>query len=64
MEITCAWCGEGVSQGPFFHSLVHKARLKRTGLELEQYDEQWICADCMERIEECLGDLYDDMQQD
>lgn len=63
MEITCAYCGEAVGF-PCYYSLVHKVRPKRTEIEMEQYDEAWICADCFNRIEEVLGDLYDDIQQE
>ena len=63
MEITCAYCG-GSIRFPFYYSTVFKFRQKWTRIEAEQYDEAWICADCFNRIEECLGDLYDDMQQD
>lgn len=63
METTCAWCGGAVGS-PCYHSVVHKLRLKRAEIEVEQYDEAWICADCFNRIEEVLGDLYDDMQQE
>lgn len=63
MKITCAYCGDAVGF-PCYCSMVHKVRLKRTEVEIEQYDEEWICADCFNRIEEVLGDLYDDIQQE
>lgn len=62
MEIKCAWCGEDVGS-QCYHSTVHNIRLQGTEIEVEQYDEAWICVDCFNRIEEVLGDLHDDIQQ-
>lgn len=66
MNITCAYCGKtvGVPWSPGYYSTVYKVHQKRGGIDMDQYDEAWICVDCFSRIEEVLGDLYDDMQQE